>query len=109
MFVVFIMGWTRRCIFSSVQLSPLAPQQGSAKAVTAVTATKATKAGNKGDDDNERCMNNGGALYSLPCLRDLNFAKVDQFCERRLAKLRTQKNIRAQFWRGANFQGASHG
>lgn len=81
------MGWTRRCIFSSVQLSPLAPQQGSAKAVTAVTATKATKAGNKGDDDNERCMNNGGALYSLPCLRDLNFAKVDQFCERRLAKL----------------------
>ena len=65
--------------------------------------------GNKGDDDNERCMNNGGALYSLPCLRDLNFAKVDQFCERRLAKLRTQKNIRAQFWREANFQGGSHG
>lgn len=43
--------------------------------------------GNEGDDDNERCTNNGGALYSLPCLRDLNFAKVDQFCERRLAKL----------------------
>ena len=38
-------------------------------------------------------------------LRDLNFAKVDQFCESRLAKLRTQKKYSCTILAGGKFSG----